>query len=115
MVDMIVQNVSTEGHTHISFTVPREQAERAERQAEAVAQELGGTAAVDCNIAKITVAGVGMRTHTGVAARIFDALEKVPVPVHMVNTSEVDISIVVDQSHAAEAADVLRRTFGLIG
>jgi len=115
MVDMIVQNVSTEGLTHISFTVPREQVEVAGQQAQAVARELGGTAATDADIAKITLAGVGMRTHTGVAAKVFDALEKVPIPVHMVNTSEVDVSIVVSKSHAEHAADVLRRTFGLIG
>ncbi len=115
MVDMIVQNVSTEGLAHISFTVPREQVESAQRQSQEVARELGGTAAADPDIAKITIAGVGMRTHTGVAAKVFDALEKVPIPVHMINTSEMDISIVVSQSHVDRAANVLRRTFGLIG
>lgn len=115
VVDMIVQNVSTEGIAHVSFTVPRDGLDAVLREARAVAAELGGSIAVDPNIAKITLMGVGMRTHTGVAARMFEALAGPDIKVHMINTSEVHITAVVELSRAREAADRLRAAFGLTG
>jgi aspartate kinase len=113
IVDMIVQNVSTEGLAHVSFTVPRAETDIAMKAAEAVVAEIGGNAAADPNIAKITIMGVGMRTHTGVAAKMFAALSGPQIRVLMINTSEVHITIAVELSRAKDAVACLRRTFGL--
>jgi aspartate kinase len=115
VVDMIVQNVSTEGLAHVSFTVSRTDLAVAESQARAVADELGGKVATDPNIAKLAVMGVGMRTHTGVAAKMFAALAVPQIRVLMINTSEVHITAVVERSRGREAVACLRHAFGLAG
>jgi aspartate kinase len=115
IVDMIVQNVSTEGLAHVSFTVPRAETDIAVQAAKAVVAEIGGKVAADPNIAKITIMGVGMRTHTGVAAKMFAALAGPQIRVLMVNTSEVHITIAVELSRAKDAVTCLRSTFGLNG
>jgi aspartate kinase len=115
IVDMIVQNVSTESLAHVSFTVPRAEMETAMAAARAVVAEIGGKVAADPNIAKITIMGVGMRTHTGVAAKIFAALSGPQIRVLMINTSEVHITVAVELGRAKEAVACLRKTFGLSG
>jgi aspartate kinase len=115
IVDMIVQNVSTEGLAHVSFTVPRAETDIAVQAAKGVVAEIGGKVAADPNIAKITIMGVGMRTHTGVAAKMFAALAGPQIRVLMVNTSEVHITIAVELSRAKDAVTCLRSTFGLNG
>ena len=109
-VDMIVQNVSTEGNTHLSFTVPRHEVDRASR----AAAEVGlGTVSVEPAIAKLSVLGVGMRTHTGVAARMFAALAEGGINIALINTSEVRINVATDHDRGQEALEYLRKTFEL--
>ncbi len=109
-VDMIVQNVSTAGNTHVSFTVPRHEVHRAE--AAALATGLGEVS-VEPAIAKLSVLGVGMRTHTGVAARMFAALADGGINIALINTSEVRINIATDHDRGQEALEYLRKTFEL--
>src|SRR5581483_6965472 len=98
-VDMIVQNVSTAGNTHLSFTVPRDAAEAASR----TAREGGpGEVSVEPSIAKLSVLGVGMRTHTGVATRMFGALAERGINIALINTSEVRINVATDPSRGRE-------------
>ena len=109
-VDMIVQNVSTAGNTHLSFTVPRHEVQRAE----AAAAEIGlGGVSVEPAIAKLSVLGVGMRTHTGVAARMFAALAEGGINIALINTSEVRINVATDHDRGQEALEYLRKTFEL--
>ena len=109
-VDMIVQNVSTAGNTHVSFTVPRHEVHRAE--AAAIATGLGEVS-VEPAIAKLSVLGVGMRTHTGVAARMFTALADGGINIALINTSEVRINIATDHDRGQEALEYLRKAFEL--
>ncbi len=113
IVDMIVQNVSTDGQAHVSFTVPRAEMDAAVSAAKQIAGEIGGKVAGDARIAKITIMGVGMRTHTGVAARMFAALAGPQIRVLMINTSEVHITAAVELSRAREAVNCLRDAFRL--
>jgi aspartate kinase len=111
-VDMIVQNVSTAGNTHLSFTVPRDAAERAAATARAV---WPGDVLVEPRLAKLSVLGVGMRTHTGVATRMFGALAERGINIALINTSEVRINVAADIARGREALDCLKRTFALPG
>jgi aspartate kinase len=109
-VDMIVQNVSHAGNTLLSFTVPRHEVDRATRAAAAVGL---GQVAVEPAIAKLSVLGVGMRTHTGVAARMFAALADGGINIALINTSEVRINVATDHDRGQEALEFLRKTFEL--
>lgn len=109
-VDMIVQNVSAAGNTHVSFTVPRHELHRAEEAARATGL---GEVSVEPAIAKLSVLGVGMRTHTGVAARAFAALADGGINIALINTSEVRINIATDHDRGQEALEYLRKTFEL--
>ncbi len=113
IVDMIVQNVSREGTTHLSFTVPRPDLHRVEAALTPLLQELGGSLRLAPDIAKLTLEGVGMRSHTGVAARMFEAFHDAGIRVSLINTSEVHISIAIAEAQAAEAERRLRTAFGL--
>jgi aspartate kinase len=112
-VDMIVQNVSTASRTHLSFTVPRDQIEQA-RSAAAKAVGLANVA-VEPEIAKLSVLGVGMRTHTGVATRMFGALADRNINITLINTSEVRINVATDFDRAHDALDCLRGAFQITG
>ena len=108
LVDMIVQNVSASGNTHLSFTVPRDQADRAAR----VAAEVGpGEVSVEPVVAKISVIGVGMRTHTGVATRTFGALADRGINIALINTSEVRINLATHVDQGRMGLDCLRKAF----
>ena len=107
-VDMIVQNVSTSGHTHLSFTVPAEEAPRAAIAARGVGT---GEVFVEPYLAKLSVMGVGMRTHTGVATRMFGALAHRGINIALINTSEVRINVVTDHARGAEALECLLAAF----
>ncbi len=113
IVDMIVQNVSTEGTTHLSFTVPRPDAQRVEQALAPLLTEMGGSLRVAPDIAKITLQGVGMRSHTGVAARMFEAFHEAGIRVQLINTSEVHISVAIAEQQAVEAEERLRAAFRL--
>jgi len=109
-VDMIVQNVSLSGTTDLSFTVPRDSAERA---AAAVRPVAGGQIAVEPNLAKLAVSGVGMRTHTGVATAMFGALADASINIKLINTSEVRINVGADAAGGRLALERLRKAFAL--
>jgi aspartate kinase len=109
-VDMIVQNVSTAGNTHLSFTVPRDAGEVAARAIGAVES---GEVSLETNLAKISVLGVGMRTHTGVATRMFGALAERGINIALINTSEVRINVATEIDRGREGLKCLRRTFDL--
>jgi aspartate kinase len=109
-VDMIVQNVSAAGKTMLSFTVPRDATGRA---AEAVRGAGLGEVAVEPTLAKLSVMGVGMRTHTGVATRMFGALAERGINIALINTSEVRINVATEVARGREGLDCLRQAFVL--
>jgi aspartate kinase len=114
IVDMIVQNVSQSGHSHISFTVPRESLENSlAATGEAIAKWSGADLSHDRDIAKLSVLGIGLRTHTGVGEKMFRALAEATINVKMITTSEVRISTVVDLAGGEKALECLMATFGL--
>ena len=113
-VDMIIQNMSADGHTDISFTVATTDRSKAEEVIRASLAELGGESVViDDDIAKLSVVGIGMRSHAGVAAAMFDALAKAGINIQMISTSEIKISCVIGMEKAEEAVRVLHREFKL--
>ncbi len=113
-VDVIVQNKSLEGITDLSFTVERTDQMRTERIALQFNSDVsGGGVEVDPRIAKVSVVGVGMRAHPGVAAATFDALSEAGVNIQMISTSEIKITCVVDESEVEPAVRALHRTFEL--
>ncbi len=113
-VDMIIQNVSEEGSTDISFTVPKNDLVRARQAAENVVAELGAREwSVDEAIAKVSLVGAGMRTHPGIAARMFRALADARVNLGMISTSPIRISCVIDADKVTEAVRALHAAFEL--
>jgi len=112
-VDMIVQNVGRGGVANLTFTVPLTEKAKAQRTLAPVLKEVGGDVAVDEGIAKLSVVGVGMRTHSGVAATLFDALAKAGINLELISTSEIKISVVIAKDKADEAARVAHAAFGL--
>jgi aspartate kinase len=115
VVDMIVQNLTKPGRAELSFSVPRADLDRALVLTEKVAKTIdpGTRVAADPDIAKLFVVGVGMRTHTGVAKRMFGALARRGINISMINTSEVRVSAVVDRSRGEEALACLRAAFDI--
>jgi aspartate kinase len=114
IVDMIVQNVGRHGIANLTFTVPLPDTGRAVKALEPVLDEIGGgQVAVHEHIAKLSVVGVGMKTHSGVAATLFQALADVGINIDLISTSEIKISVVVDQDRADEAVRVAHAAFGL--
>jgi aspartate kinase len=113
-VDMIVQNVSRAGHTDISFTVPRTQAQQARRLAEGVGVELG-SGPIDLNesIAKVSLVGAGMKSESGIAARVFRALADESINIDMISTSSIRISCVVPEADVKNAVGTLVSLFNL--
>jgi aspartate kinase len=115
VVDMIVQNLTSPGRAELSFSVPRADLERALKLTEEVVRSIQGAARVmaDGNIANLFVLGVGMRTHTGVARRMFGALAQRGINISMINTSEVRVSVVVDRPRGEEALACLKEAFNV--
>lgn len=112
VVDMIVQNVSHEGYTDISFTVNKTDADFAEDIAKEVAKEVGAEG-VERNdkIAKISVVGLGMKTHAGTAGKMFDVLQKEGINIYAISTSEIKISCLIDEKYAELAVRALHEAF----
>ncbi len=113
-VDMIVQNVSDEGYTDFTFTVTKADFKKAlvitkESAAAVDAKEV----LTDENISKISVVGVGMRSHAGVATKMFETLAKEGINIQMISTSEIKVSVVVDAKYTELAVRVLHDAFGL--
>jgi aspartate kinase len=114
VVDMIVQNISRDGNTDISFTLPRGDHARAQAVLEEVARAIGAAGVVhDQRVAKVSIVGVGMRSHSGVAARMFDALSKEGINIQMISTSEIAVSCVIEDKYAELAVRALHDTFEL--
>ncbi len=113
-VDMIIQNVSERGATDMSFTIPKEDLFRARRAVEAVMDELGAREwSVDESVAKVTLVGAGMKTHPGVAARMFRTLADAGVNIEMISTSPIRISCVISADKVADAVRALHAEFEL--
>jgi aspartate kinase len=111
-VDMIVQNVSHDGTTDISFTVPRVNVVEGERIAKQVAVEIGAESVdVDSEIAKVSLVGAGMKTHPGVAARVFEAMSEAGINIEMISTSTIRISCVIRAGHVEAAVQALHDAF----
>ncbi len=114
IVDMIIQNVSQDSLTDISFTVPRADLAKAVGLAERVAKEIEAkSVGVTESIAKVSLVGVGMRSHSGVAARMFQVLSREGINVMMISTSEIKISCVIEEKYLELAMRALHAEFGL--
>ena len=114
VVDMIVQNVSTQGHTDMTFTVARGDMKRALALVEGVGRELGAAGVKsDSGIAKVSVVGLGMKDHAGVAGKMFAVLSKHNINIQMINTSEIKISVVIDERFTELACRALHDAFEL--
>ena len=113
-VDMIVQNVSEQGRTDLSFTVGKADLPRALSVAEELAGRLGAAnVESDENVAKLSVIGIGMRSHSGVAERMFHALAAEKINIQMISTSEIKISCVIEAAGAEQALLAVHRAFEL--
>jgi aspartate kinase len=114
VVDMIVQNVSRDGLSDISFTVPRPDRPTVVTTLEEVAKKIGAESVTyDDRIAKVSIVGVGMRSHSGVAARMFRALSREGVNIQMISTSEIAVSCVIEDKYTELAVRALHDTFEL--
>ena len=99
-VDMIVQNIGTDGLTDFTFTVNQEDLEKSMALLNPVVEELEAEALVgDANLAKISAVGVGMRSHAGIATRMFEALSEKGINIQMISTSEIKISVTIDEEY----------------
>ncbi|MBK9446612.1 MAG: aspartate kinase [Betaproteobacteria bacterium] len=113
-VDMIIQNVGHDGTTDFSFTVNRSDFAKAQGVLESVKSHIGAREIVgDNKICKVSAVGVGMRSHPGVASQMFRALAEEGINLQMISTSEIKISVVVDEKYLELAVRVLHKTFGL--
>jgi len=113
-VDMIVQNVSHIRQTDISFTVTKADAQKGLRMTKKVARGIGaGEVLLDEDIARVSVVGVGMKSHPGVAATMFDVLAKNKVNIEMISTSDISISCIIKKKFAEIAVCALHGKFGL--
>ncbi len=113
-VDMIVQNVSTEGFTDFSFTVNRSDLPCAKELIEPVARQVGAeTVETADSIAKVSIVGVGMRSHAGIAKKVFETLAKEGINIQMISTSEIKISVVIDDRYTELAVRALHDAFEL--
>ena len=115
-VDMIVQNISEDGRTDMTFSLPVTQVARAQAAMEAVKSkgEVQYTELVtDENVAKVSVVGIGMRSHAGVAAQMFRALRDEGINIRVITTSEIKISVLIERKYMELAVQALHDTFGL--
>jgi aspartate kinase len=114
IVDMIVQNASIAGTTDISFTIHEDELENARKILMPVMGELGGHRLnTTSGVAKLSVVGIGMRSHSGVAARMFECLGRNRINIQLVSTSEIKIAVIVDEKDAERAAQLIHAEFGL--
>jgi aspartate kinase len=113
-VDMIVQNVAHDNTTDFTFTVHRNDYQAAMQVLEKTAQELGAReVSGDIKIAKVSIVGVGMRSHAGVASRMFEALAKETINIQMISTSEIKVSVVIEEKYLELAVRALHTAFEL--
>jgi aspartate kinase len=114
-VDMIVQNISVDGMTDFSFTVPRgEYAKAMDVLNSKVKDHIGATRIIgDPKICKVSVVGIGMRSHVGIASQMFRTLSEEGINIQMITTSEIKISVVLDDKYLELAVRALHKAFGL--
>ena len=114
VVDMIIQNASEDGTTDLTFTVPKADHKKALAIVEKIAKTVNAKGVkVDTDIAKISVVGVGMRSHAGVAARVFATLSNENINIQMISTSEIAVSCVIEDKYAELAVRALHDAFEL--
>jgi aspartate kinase len=112
VVDMIIQNASADGFTDLTFTVPKGDAQKALARVKAAAEEVGASGVVfDAEVAKVSIVGLGVRSHAGVAARMFQTLAGEGINIQMISTSEIKISVVMDAKYTELAVRVLHDAF----
>ncbi|MCK5407995.1 MAG: aspartate kinase, partial [Candidatus Krumholzibacteria bacterium] len=113
-VDTIVQNVSRRGTTDVSFTVPLGELHKAKAVTQKVAKKIRAhKVLVDKDIARVSIVGVGMKAHTGVAAKMFEALAAKKINIDMITTSEISISCIIKKKNAEKALRSIHAKFGL--
>jgi aspartate kinase len=113
-IDMIVQNVSAEGHTDISFTLPKDDVPDAQQILEKLAAEIEAAGVtIDSDVAKVSLVGAGMKSHPGVAADMFDALAEAGVNIEIISTSSIRVSCVVRAADVERAVRAVHERFGL--
>ncbi|MBW1887494.1 MAG: aspartate kinase [Deltaproteobacteria bacterium] len=114
VVDMIVQNTSEEGLTDMTFTVPKPDFHKTMKLVSDVAQSIGSEKVIgDEDIAKVSIVGVGMRTHAGIAQRMFQTLANENINIMMISTSEIKVSCVIEEKYTELAVRELHKEFGL--
>lgn len=113
-VDMIIQNIGADGFTDLSFTVSTGDIEKTSSLSESIKADAGAREVTcDENIAKVSVVGVGMRSHAGVAMKLFKALAEKNINIEMISTSEIKVSVVIAQDRVKEAVKALHEAFEL--
>ncbi len=113
-VDTIVQNVSRKGYTDVSFTVPVSSLNKTKALMEKFTKKIkAGRVLEDRDIARVSIVGVGMKTHTGVAAKMFEALAEKKININMITTSEISISCIISKKSADKAVKSIHKKFGL--
>jgi aspartate kinase len=114
IIDMIVQSAGAAGATDISFTLSKDELSKASAALEPVVKEIGaaGIKAQD-GIAKLSIVGIGMRSHSGVAAKLFEALSSGGINIQMISTSEIKTAVILEEGRIAEAANLVHAAFGL--
>ncbi|MBI2345974.1 MAG: aspartate kinase, partial [Deltaproteobacteria bacterium] len=113
-VDMIVQTIDTAGNSEIGFTVAKEDLKKTLQLTEPAARAIGA-AQVEAagDVSKVSIIGVGMRSHAGVAAKLFEVLAGEQINILLISTSEIKVSVVIDMPHAKRAVSALHAAFGL--
>jgi aspartate kinase len=111
---MIIQNASVDGHTDFSFTVHRNDFQNAMDISGKIRAHIGARDIVgDNRVCKVSIVGVGMRSHVGIASQMFRTLAEEGINIQMISTSEIKISVVVDEKYIELAVRVLHKVFGL--
>jgi aspartate kinase len=114
IVDMIVQNASIGETTDVSFTIHEDELENARTILMPVIGQIGAKRLnTTAGVAKLSVVGIGMRSHSGVAARMFECLGKSGINIQLVSTSEIKIAVIIDEKDAERAAQLIHAEFGL--
>lgn len=113
-VDVIIQNISEKGDMDISFTVTRDDVAKATGVLQPLIKGIkGAEVTAHDDVAKLSVVGIGMRSHSGVAAQMFEALAANDIGIQMISTSEIKISVVINRAAADKACQAVHETFGL--
>ena len=116
IIDMIVQSDSVGDTNDISFTLNKDELPRAQKALEAAMKEIAAKELVTREgIAKLSIVGIGMRSHSGVAAKLFDALSHGGINIQMISTSEIKTAVIIDEAKISEAATLAHEAFGLAG